>query len=234
MVSEISKSALVATVAFAALALTASSSFANDSVAQDSGFRPYISLFAGGSLPDRQHGRAVNYNDQYGFELSPGYIIGADIGLHITDQLRAELELSRANFQSNGKWHGTNDGQNGVNGAGGLHATYLLANAWLDIPTNSSFTPYIGGGAGVGWIGGDLSAFGPLSVGIGAEKSAGFAFQLGVGVKTELTSNLSLDLGYRFKDIIGAKASNKIVVATDWDQLNLTSHNIQLGLTYNF
>jgi opacity protein-like surface antigen len=230
MFERISKTTLCATVAFGALLLTASSSFAEDPA---SGFRPYVSLFAGGSLPGRLHARSANYNGSYGFELNPGYIIGADIGIHITDQLRAELELSRASYQSNGKWHGTIDGQNGTRAHGDIRATYLLANAWLDMPTNSSFTPYIGGGAGIGWIGGNLGVFSG-SYGIGAEKSAGFAFQLGVGVKTELSSNLSLDLGYRFKDIIGAKASNNNSGATDWDQLNLTSHNIQLGLTYNF
>ncbi len=236
MLNLFSKTTLFATVAVGALVLTASTSFAKDPVAAGMGFKPYVSLFGGASLPGSLHAHRTAGTTNYNLELNTGYILGAAAGLHVTDELRAELELSRAFYQSNGLGSDTVDGTfKGVHG--GVQSTYLLANAWYDIPTNSILTPYIGGGAGLGWIGGDMHFCSNCSFGVGRERSAGFAFQVGVGVKAQLSDHLSLDIGYRFKDIIGASAfSSQLppLPGPSFDQLNLASHNVQIGLTYNF
>ncbi len=234
MLELFSKTTLFATVAFGALALTANTSLAKDPVSAGTGFRPYVSVFSGVSLPSKLYAHRIGGGSfNYNFDLDAGYILGADVGVHVTDQLRAELELSRASYQSNGVGLDTLDGTlNGVHG--GIRATYLLANAWLDIPTNSLITPYLGGGVGIGWIGGDLHNCSNCSFGVGAEASAGFAFQVGVGVRADLSQHVSLDIGYRFKDIVGASSYNTQTNTSGYDHLNLASHNVQIGLTYNF
>lgn len=225
MLNLFSKTTLFTTVAVGALVLTANGSFA-----ADPSFKPYVSLFGGGSLPSSLHAHEIGSND-YNYGLNTGYILGANVGFHVTDQLRAELELSRGFYKSNGLAD-TADGINDV--VGGIRGTYLLANAWYDIPTNSAITPYFGGGAGLGWIGGDMRLCSNCSFGVGNEKSAGFAFQLGAGVRADLSQHVSLDIGYRFKDIVGASSYNTQTNTSGYDHLNLASHNVQIGLTYNF
>jgi opacity protein-like surface antigen len=215
----------------ACVSLTAISLSGQMAAAED--FKPYVSVFAGASLPGRLTATDTG-GTKYDIGLNTGYLIGAAIGTQVTDQLRAELELSRA-FYKGADGHSTYDGGSNFGLSGGIHATYLMANAWLDIPTNSAITPYIGGGVGAGWIGGDPLLFGSSSTfGIGREKAAGLAFQVGGGVKFDVSTNVAIDVGYRFKDIIGASAYNSQSGAEAYEHMNLASHNVQVGLTYKF
>jgi opacity protein-like surface antigen len=215
----------------ACVSLTAISLSGQMAAAED--FKPYVSVFAGASLPSRLTFQDSVTGGKYDLGLDAGYLIGAAIGMQVTDQLRAEIELSRAFYKSNGSGFSTYDGGYDLYDSGNVRATYLLANAWLDIPTGGTVTPYVGGGAGLGWVGGDVLFDGGPS-GFGAEKAAGFAFQVGGGVKIDVSSNVAIDVGYRFKDIIGAKTYETFSKANDWDHVNLASHNIQIGLTYKF
>ena len=217
---------LLACVSLAAITMTSQLATAGD-------FQPYVSVFAGASFPNNLQLDYAGTGRNFDLGLNSGYLVGGAIGAHITDELRAEIELSRAFFQSNGKGHNTSDGGRNFVAAGDVHATYLMANAWYDIQTETAFTPYVGGGAGVGWVGGNV-IFGPGPFGFGGSTSAGFAFQLGGGVKFDLSENVALDLGYRFKDIIGASANNTNAIIPGWDAVDLSSHTVQLGLTLKF
>jgi opacity protein-like surface antigen len=215
----------------ACVSLTAISLSGQMAAAED--FKPYVSVFAGASLPSRLTFQDSITAGKYEIGLNTGYLLGAAIGVQMTDQLRAEIELSRAFYKSNGTAFNTYDGGNDLYDAGNVRATYLLANAWLDIPTGGVVVPYVGGGVGLGWVGGDV-LFGDGPGGFGAEKAAGFAFQVGGGVKFDVSSNVAIDVGYRFKDIIGAKTYETSQLFNDWDHVNLASHNVQVGLTYKF
>lgn len=67
----------------------------------------------------------------------------------------------------------------------------ILGNAYLDMPLTPWFKPYVGAGAGYGWVmdrpGGDES---------------GFTFALMGGVTFDVTQQLAIDVGYRFRDIV--------------------------------
>jgi opacity protein-like surface antigen len=73
-----------------------------------------------------------------------------------------------------------------------ISTTTLLGNAYLDWANDSMFTPYVGAGVGYGWVNGSGAA---------ADKD-GLAFGLATGVAVDLTSNLAVDVGYRFRDIM--------------------------------
>jgi opacity protein-like surface antigen len=62
-----------------------------------------------------------------------------------------------------------------------------LANIWLDIPTGTLLTPYVGGGVGV------------AGFEIEGEGKAKFAWQLGAGVAAHVSPNLALTADYRFR-----------------------------------
>jgi opacity protein-like surface antigen len=56
----------------------------------------------------------------------------------------------------------------------------------------------------------------------------------GGGVKFDVSTNVAIDVGYRFKDIIGASAYNSQSSGESYEHMNLASHNVQVGLTYKF
>lgn len=106
----------------------------------------------------------------------------------------------------------------------------------------SGLTPYIGGGLGIGWadpnLDGDDAEFGPDFANF-EDGAAGFAGQLGAGVKWEIADGFALDLGYRFKALIATDLENEDNGGTPGSCCSLTStdfysHNVQLGLTVGF
>jgi opacity protein-like surface antigen len=93
------------------------------------------------------------------------------------------------------------------------------------------FTPYIGAGAGLAIVDGDTT-FDDAPYGYG-NGGVGFAFQLGAGLTVDVTENIALDLGYRFKGILDVGFED-----SDGEGMysggNLYSHNVQAGVTFGF
>lgn len=222
------KKNLLATCAIAALALFAAKAQAADVTApEDNSF--YVSLFGGASF---LHDVDFDFYDgDYTVETKAGYILGGALGMRVWDPLRAEVELSYARWSVDDATADYGFGDVDAEGRGHLSATYLLGNLWYDFESDSSFTPYLGGGAGVAFVSPDVTFFGSDSFGL-QNGEAGFAFQLGGGVKFGLTDNIALDIGYRFKGILD----------TDFDSSengpftggDLFSHNIQGGIVIDF
>ena len=218
------KITLLATVAVAALILAAPQASAG-------GYKPYVSVFGGASvLTKNPHGGSTG-DPNYSFDYlmnNPGYIIGGAVGVDWGNQIRTEIELSHARWTSD-KYHtshNTFDGSSGTNPASTFQsATYLLGNAWYDLGYGSQITPYVGGGLGIGWAHIDQG-------GSYIWDASGLAFQLGAGLRFNVSDHLSIDAGYRFKDIVGLNygASGQYTI-TD---TSLASHNFQIGLTYQF
>jgi opacity protein-like surface antigen len=71
-------------------------------------------------------------------------------------------------------------------GAINLETTTLTANAYIDLPITTTVTPYVGAGVGWGWMDGDDS---------------GMAYSFMIGSGFELTDNIELDVGYRYRGI---------------------------------
>jgi opacity protein-like surface antigen len=69
---------------------------------------------------------------------------------------------------------------------GDENLTTVLGNMYFDIPMDTVITPYLGAGAGYGW----------------SSDGDGFAFALMAGAEVSLTDNLSLDAGYRYRQVI--------------------------------
>jgi len=181
-----------------------------------SGMPVYISVFGGANwMNDIITHRGGSTQD---WAVDPGYIIGGTVGAEFNDMLRAEVELSHSQNHMN-----TNYGLD-------LGATYLLGNLWLDWNNTSPLTPYVGGGLGAGWANADTH--GSTNHGLSGGTS-GLAFQLGGGIKYQFSQNVAFDLGYRYKSL------NNITFhdadgAGDFPGGNLNSHNVQLGVTFNF
>ena len=227
------KTSLLAGVAAAALILAAPQASA-------AGYKPYVSVFGGGAwLTQNPNIYSSDLPYWYNTELkinNPGYIIGGAVGVDWGNQLRTEIELSHAAWSSDKSVisgegfdpYTTTDGSS-------VNATYLLGNVWYDLAQGSKVAPYVGGGLGIGWAHINSSD-------IDSQFSAsGLAFQVGAGVRFHLSDRALIDVGYRFKDIVGlnytdsdggtekSMGNGETIV-----EKSLAAHTFQIGLTYEF
>lgn len=225
------KISLLAGVAVAAMVLAAPQASAG-------GYKPYVSVFGGASVLTQNPNLIYNSGGNSGttnlLMNNPGYIIGGAVGVDWGNQLRTELELSHARWSSD-KFHYRNssiDGASGtINATSDMSATYLLGNAWFDLSQGSKLTPYIGGGLGIGWA--NINAFTSPSFIPVHFNASGLAFQVGAGVRFDVSDNVTIDAGYRFKDIVGLSYSSDDPGYTV-SNTSLASHNFQVGLTLKF
>ena len=232
---SLSKLSLLASVGAGAVALLSAQAGAVDHPL-------YISMFGGASMLNDVNTINQEGKEPYSVGFSTGYIIGGVIGAQLTDRLRAEAELSHAVWQANhmSVTARTEEGHRNYAGTatGPLNATYLLANVWYDLPTGGTVTPYIGGGAGVGWANANLrfSQSDPVEGEPGdgyGNGGMGFAYQLGAGFRVPLSEKLELDAGYRLKGITGINFKS-VDRESPYNGANLISHNFQIGLTFQF
>ena len=203
--------------------------------ADEYAFSPYVSVFAGGSFASDTDA-ALEGVDFYKFDTEIGVTFGGALGLQINNWSRVELELSHSSYSvdqvsaSGQNWGPT---PTAISNTGNVNATYVFANAWFDIKNQSQFTPYIGGGLGVGFF--EAGEFGSLAFLPGTEinaKNTEFAFQLGAGLKVDLTDSIAVDVGYRFKNISDVSFDFS---SNDSDANGrFSSHNIQVGVAYAF
>jgi hypothetical protein len=102
------------------------------------GYKPYVSVFGGGSFLTKDPHLAYNSGSTVAttnlMMNNPGYIIGGAVGVDWGNQIRTELELSHARWSSDKlSYHNTTDGSSSHSGTAGvtsnMTATYLLGNA---------------------------------------------------------------------------------------------------------
>lgn len=186
----------------------------------------YFSVFAGGLWDGFITAEDDSDGDAFDVEVSTdaGWLLGATVGTHVFDSLRAEVELYGARRDVNG----ASEGPFSIDLDGTVTTVGLLGNLWVDFDTGSGFTPYIGGGLGVGYIHAESPGAGPVSP-LDAD-GVGLAYQLGAGVQVDVADNIALDLGYRWKGVsaeISGDGTEDVVA-------HAGSHVVQVGLTFGF
>lgn len=186
----------------------------------------YVSLFTGGVWSDGDVTMSPSSGPDYGFtfgvDMEMGYTLGLAVGTEVFEHLRGEIELSVIQSHPDsflGYMSSTDITSTGIN---------LLGNLWYDIETGSGFTPYVGGGLGVGYT--ELTADGSDD----KISATGLVYQLGAGVKVAVTDSLALDLGYRYKVMPDAPVSADFIPPDTDITLDATSHVVQAGLTFTF
>ena len=106
-----------------------------------------------------------------------GFTGGAGIGYKASDYLRTDLTA---------EWSGKYKIAPGAS----ISTTAIMGNAYFDIANDSMFTPYVGVGAGYGWVNGSGTA----------KNNSGLVLGASAGVAIDLTSNLAVDVGYKVRD----------------------------------
>ncbi len=200
-------------------------------VAQTPGW--YVSLFGGASFLDDVE---ITYSNSGTAGLSEtetdaGFIVGGAIGMHVNQSMRAEIEVSYFENSVNELEYPYTPAS--FSASGHVNSVNLLLNVWHDFDLGGGFVPYIGGGAGVGFV--NARAFRPNPPDDYNEltgSDVGFAFQVGAGLKFALTDMIAADVGYRYRGIMDVN-----LPSDDPDQLNASTdiygHFVQAGVTIN-
>lgn len=184
----------------------------------------------------------------FGIGFDSSGLFGLGIGYNFNDWLRLDLTgeyRSRANF------HGTQvitaGGNTFTDEYSGSKSEWLfLANAYVDLGTWHGITPFIG--AGVGGVRIMIENFRDVctvcaggSVAFGEDTSQwNFAWALHAGLAYKVAKNFVVELAYRYVDLGDAK-SGDLFTYLGTNNINnpmvfhdITSHDIKLGLRFNF
>jgi opacity protein-like surface antigen len=124
--------------------------------------------------------------------------LGGGVGYQFNDYLRSDLRLDWA-------------GDYSIGGGDDMSVTTVLGNLYFDLPTGTMITPYVGGGIGYGWT----------SVDGAADDGDGLAWSLSAGASVDLSEAMSIDIGYRFRDVMVSGE-------------NPQEHQIMTGLRFKF
>ncbi|MBL8530443.1 MAG: porin family protein [Hyphomonadaceae bacterium] len=185
-------------------------------------------------------------------EFDTGYTVSAAIGRRFSNGLRGEIELAYQNNDvdthnnvqaagipldtqdvgvliSGAPRQGATVGAVVADGRGSIDTTFLMANLYYDFPQYGAFTPYVGGGLGVGFVNVEYA---PSGVGIVDDDDTVFAYQAVAGASYALNDNMALFAQYRYR------ATEDVGTEVDLFPASLDVENrasvIEAGLRFNF
>lgn len=137
-------------------------------------------------------------DDVGGASVDDAFVLGAGAGVKYNEWLRFDIT---ADYQFDAD----------ISGGGDVDMFTALANVYLDIPTGTAFTPYVGIGAGLAEI--DFSPGG---------SSTEFAWNATAGVEFKIAANTGLDVNYRYLDVGSAFG------------FDADSHQVRAGIRFYF
>jgi len=189
---------------------------------------PYLQFQAGGYLPDVA--KADDPQGTFNLEFDTGYVAGVAVGYELdpTKGLgQGRVEVAYSYLSTSVDKVEFADGK--IPSTGDLTLQTLLCNVWGVYRNTSRWTPYYGGGLGLGWVQVDeLKVSGQL---LSDDDAYGLAYQLGLGVDYALQDQFWLDMGYRFQgvwDVDFAETGGSSFSA------NIHGHSLVLGLRIGF
>jgi len=224
----------LATACVTAISLGTTTAQAADMDVTDSNLNYYVSVFGGVAFANSYGHTFAPGPSRYRAKHKTGFIVGGAVGVDgfLMENLRTEVELSYFAFKPK-SYVSIPPGFVGINPTGHLSSVNILANAWYDIDLNMGITPYLGGGAGIGFVSNKLT----VANGAGAQyggSDVGFAFQLGTGFKYDITESIDLDVGYRFRGVLGTKPKSRIAGFPIGKGDDIFVHTVQAGVSFKF
>jgi opacity protein-like surface antigen len=201
----------------------------------------YISLFGGASWLDDVKtdytfdGYVGTYHADVGTDT--GFIIGGAVGTHLTEDLRVEFEVAYSeNDVDKITYTDGFNAESNFDGNGKFGNLTFMANIWYDLPLSEELTPYLGGGAGIAVVDGDVGYEGIDDYDpIFNNSEVAFAFQVGAGLRWQVWENVTLDVGYRLRGIDGptfdAKETDPGFDTSDYDAQWMWNHSLIGGIS---
>src|SRR3954447_23744064 len=155
----------------------------------------YVGAGAGVNFMQESKFNALGYGAK--IETKPGMVAVGSLGWGFGNGLRAEVE---GNYRTNDVDKSKVSGGGTVGGRGSIANYGVMANVLYDIQTGTPFTPYVGVGAGYGWLQTNKSRASAAALGLSAtsdETAGAFAYQAIAGVGYNLGAGLTLTTEYR-------------------------------------
>jgi opacity protein-like surface antigen len=180
----------------------------------------------------------------YGFDAAPFFGLG--VGYYFNDWLRFDVTgeyRGRANFHGLEIFHPSGCCAYTDEYHASKSEWLFLANAYVDLGTWWSITPFVG--AGVGASRNTIYNFTDnnipnLGVAFGADASKwNFAWALHAGLAYKVSKNFTVELAYRYVDL-GDAITGDLITYTGVNNIfnpmgfhRLTSHDVKLGVRFN-
>ncbi|MEG6502274.1 MULTISPECIES: outer membrane protein [unclassified Desulfovibrio] len=182
---------------FLAVALTVA--LAVPAFAQNSGFYLGLkfidSIQSTGNVSTSKGANLFDTGEYSQNTVGGGAFVGYDFYPANDIPLRTEIEYAiRTNSETD--W----DGKHGLDATlkGRWNLQTLFLNLYWDFHNDTAFTPYIGGGLGMGFIESRYKVEGLGYSGSSTDYNTVFAWNAGAGVSYAFTDTISADLAYRF------------------------------------
>ncbi|HFC04582.1 MAG TPA: porin family protein [Rhizobiales bacterium] len=145
--------------------------------------------------------------------------IEGGVGCQVSDNMRVEVT---------GGYRFKSSLTEAFNGLDADLETYTgFVNAFWDITNYNGFTPYLGGGVGVAY---NRLTNVTLPAGSTDGSRADLAYNLTAGLSYDITSNLKMDLAYRYVDLGFARSNGATPITVD----KLRAHEVKFGMRYQF
>ena len=185
--------------------------------------------------------------DDHDTVFSGGIAAGYDFYPQFSIPVRTELEFY-ARGKADSKYNVDKDSWSGGYWRDDLKnevsVNTLMLNAYYDFRNDSAFTPWVSAGIGYARIHQKTTGISTWDYGYGSSgreslsrsgSADNFAWSLGAGVRYDVTPDIALDLSYRYLDAGDSSVSYK----DEWgdkykSEVDVKSHDIMLGMTYNF
>jgi opacity protein-like surface antigen len=155
-----------------------------------------------------------------GFVFAPGFRLEGELG----------LRSNRVDYTVPVPFDATTDFEGNLAGRAAIFSAML--NAWIDIPTGSPLTPYIGAGVGAANV--KMNFTNSDNNAEDGDVNAGqtvFAYQLGAGAAYAVTPEVSLTLDYRFIGTSGVWLPAD--EGPDFGVKKVSSQSVMIGLRFN-
>lgn len=111
----------------------------------------------------------------------------------------------------------------------------VLINTYYDFHNASKFTPYVGLGLGLAFLG--VSGDVPYGDVFDKNTQTNFAWNIGVGSSYAVTDTISFDFAYRYAQF-GKCETKKVVISANrvaWRSTDtISAHQVMLGVRYTF
>ena len=207
----------------------------------------YVSIFGGANF-DIGSTEFTNGTTIVDTDFDTGFTLGGAVGYKWDNYdfgaftPRTEIEV---NYFDNDvdtiDFSGNGVGQEIVNGDSGISGVGVFANLFFDLDTGTKFTPYVGGGVGLGFLDLDISYNGPdLNL---DDTDTAFGWHIGGGANIELTESTSFFVDARYQQFVNVDSLRRIGAAPvgggagpgggDFED-DLASVFVRAGLTYSF
>lgn len=183
---------------------------------------PYVGAFVGAAmLSDSDVTDPTVPGGEFELSYDTGWKFGAALGYRLSN-FRVEGEVS---YQQNDVDE-TEIMATSLNAAGDVSGTAFLVNGYYDFTNTTAFTPYIS--AGLGYANVEVNDFNFAGSGEPdfSDDDSVFAYQFGAGVGYMVNENVTIDLKYRYF----ATSDPEF----DTSEVEVASHDIILGIRYNF